>query len=91
MIACIHPSTHVITLRCVFRPHIFFFLLLLCFSVVFSFPFVLQMNRHEEAVAEATRALSDDPMYTKAVERRAASLSDIGELRRQAGKPVTAY
>lgn len=38
-----------------------------------------QMSKHEEAVAEASRALSDDPTYTKAYERRAASLYDTGE------------
>ena len=38
------------------------------------------MSKHEEAVAEASRALSDDPTYTKAYERRAASLYDTGEL-----------
>lgn len=37
------------------------------------------MSKHEEAVAEASRALSDDPTYTKAYERRAASLYDTGE------------
>lgn len=43
---------------------------------------LLQMSKHEEAVAEASRALSDDPTYTKAYERRAASLYDTGEFTR---------
>eukprot|EP00903_Cladosiphon_okamuranus_P008712 g8346.t1 len=37
-----------------------------------------KMSKHEEAVVEASRALSDDPTYTKAYERRAASLYDTG-------------
>eukprot|EP00752_Nemacystus_decipiens_P005114 g4639.t1 len=37
-----------------------------------------KMSKHEQAVAEASRALSDDPTYTKAYERRAASLYDTG-------------
>ncbi|CAM9248728.1 unnamed protein product [Pylaiella littoralis] len=37
-----------------------------------------KMSKHEEAVAEASRALSDDPTYVKAYERRAASLFETG-------------
>ncbi|CAM9184983.1 unnamed protein product [Ectocarpus sp. 6 AP-2014] len=37
-----------------------------------------KLSKHQEAVAEASRALSDDPTYTKAYERRAASLYDMG-------------
>lgn len=43
---------------------------------------LVQMSKHEQAVAEASRALSDDPLYTKAYERRAASLYDTGEFAR---------
>ncbi|CAM9567168.1 unnamed protein product, partial [Ectocarpus fasciculatus] len=39
-----------------------------------------KLSKHQEAVAEASRALSDDPTYTKAYERRAASLYDIGDV-----------
>lgn len=44
-----------------------------------------QMSRHREAIAESSRALSDDPTYTKAYERRAASLFDLGECRIRGG------
>ncbi|CBJ26057.1 Heat shock protein 40 like protein [Ectocarpus siliculosus] len=37
-----------------------------------------KLSKHQEAVAEASRALSDDPTYTKAYERRATSLYDMG-------------
>ncbi|CAN0157344.1 unnamed protein product [Ectocarpus sp. 12 AP-2014] len=37
-----------------------------------------KLSKHQEAVVEASRALSDDPTYTKAFERRAASLYDMG-------------
>ncbi|CAN0144596.1 unnamed protein product [Ascophyllum nodosum] len=37
-----------------------------------------KLSRHAEAVAESTRALGDDPSYTKAYERRAASLFELG-------------
>ncbi|CAM9935523.1 unnamed protein product, partial [Scytosiphon promiscuus] len=37
-----------------------------------------KLSKHEEAAAEASRALRDDPTYTKAYERRAASLFSMG-------------
>lgn len=40
----------------------------------------VQLSKHEQAVAEFTNALRDDPSYTKAYEKRAASLYDLGEL-----------
>ena len=60
--------------------------LFLCFHVCFRFCVVCvlfsrcdQLSKHKEAIAESSRALSDDPTYTKAYERRASSLFDLGE------------
>lgn len=38
-----------------------------------------QLSKHTEAVADFSKALSDDPTYTKAYERRAASYYELGE------------
>ena len=46
-----------------------------------------QLSKHKEAIAESSRALSDDPTYTKAYERRASSLFELGECRTHALPP----